>query len=143
MTQPIIDQDHPPGYRAGLITPVSALTKRGDANAVGDLVAQEGNYLKTYAQMDAMPGPTLFFDRFLGVLVDGAAAGQEGADTPAVVYAGGQYAYALSAPAAKYYPCGTFVTAFADRVVKIDESANAATCIGKLAEPCAAGDTAV
>jgi hypothetical protein len=132
-----------PGYRQGLISGVKSLTKKGDANALGDLVAQDGDYLKTWAQMDALPGPSEFFDKFLGVLQEGAANGQEAADTPVLVFTQGQCYYPLNAPAAHYYPVGTFVTAVADQVVALDEAADLSTMIGKVCVPVKAGDPGV
>src|SRR5262245_1166714 len=128
-----------PGYRQGLISQVSGLTRAGDTNHTGDLIAQEGSYVKTWAQMDALPGPTTFFDKFLGVIQAGAATGQETQDTTCTVYTQGQFLYPLDVPALAYYPVGTFVTVVADRTVKIDPSANVSTMIGKVSVPVKAG----
>jgi len=133
----------PPGYRQGLISSVVALVKAGDQVHIGDLVALDGNYVRTYTWMDAQPGPTKFFDQFLGTLQDGATTGAETQDTHATVYVQGQVAYPLAAPAAQYAPVGTFVTAVADAVVAADTSANASTMVGKVCWPVQAQDTHV
>ena len=131
----------PPGYRQGLISQATALTRAGDANAAGDLVSLHGSYVKTYRQADALPGPTEFFDKFLGALQQGAASGAEGTDTPCVVYTGGQVYYALDAPAAAYAPVGTFVTVVDDITVALDLTANVSRCVGKVCVPVKPGDT--
>ena len=130
----------PPGYRQGLISQVVALVKAGDRVLIGDLVALFGNYVKTWRQADAMPGPTEFFDRWLGVLWDGATTGAETQDTPCSVYVQGQMYYPFAAPAAGYSPVGTYVTATDDRVVALDPTANLSTLIGKVCWPVQAGD---
>jgi len=130
----------PPGYRQGLISSVVALIKAGDKVAIGDLVALEGNYVKTYRQMDALPGPSEFADRWLGILWYGATTGAEAEDTQCTVYFGGQCYHPFAAPAAAYSPVGTFVKATDDAVVALDPTANASTMIGKVCWPVQAGD---
>ena len=132
-----------PGYRLGLISQVQALTQKGDANALGDLVALFGGHVKTFRQADAMPGPTEFYDRFLGVLTNGAATGQEPADTPCTVFTQGQVLYPLDVPAAQAWPVGTYVKAADDARVAVDPTANLSTMVGKVCVPVSAGATEV
>ena len=133
----------PPGYRQGLISSVVALIKAGDRIAIGDLVALDGNYARTFDWMDAQSGPTRFFDLFLGLVWDGATTGAEQQDTPCSVYFAGQCWYPLGSPAGQYAPVGTFVTAVNNRLVAADTSANASTMIGKVCWPVQAGDLGV
>jgi len=133
----------PPGYRQGLISSVVALIKAGDRVQIGDLVALDGNYVRTFTWMDQQPGPTRFFDFYLGHLWDGATTGAETQDTLCTVYFGGQVYYPLAAPAAQYAPVGTLVTAVANKVVAADTTANASTMIGKVCWPVQAGDLGV
>jgi len=138
----MLEDGGPPGYRQGLLRTVESLVKPGESFSHGDLVAQDGNFIQSWSQMDAQAGPTRFFDVFLGVY-EFPAGGAEAAGTPARVIVSGQCRFPLAAPAAAYVPVGVFVTAKGNQLVEVDPTMTEAEAIGRVCRPVKVGDREV
>src|SRR5262245_33911547 len=130
-------------YRSGPISEVRSRVKAGVDAEVGDLVALNASgQLETFTS-GAYTSAT-FRTPFLGVLVQGGTRGTETADTPALVYTAGEFAFPLSAPAGAAVQIGGLVKATASQVVAtggVLGAAGTGDAIGRLARAVAVGDT--
>lgn len=111
----------------------------GGSALIGDLMAQDGDYLEKYSTYGQ--NTSTFAAARRGVLVAGSQDGDQTEDRDAMCDIGGEWRFPLDTEATAYHPAGTLVAAVGNQTIALLTAGNEAEAIGELAWPVEDGDT--